>query len=47
MVVPADVVAIERHPRNWEQILLPWTKVASRLPAFRLAFFRLQRHPEW
>jgi hypothetical protein len=47
MVVPSDAVALERHPRNWEQILLTWAKVASLLLAFRLAFFLLMRHPEW
>jgi hypothetical protein len=47
MVVPSDAVALERHPRNWEQILLTWAKVALLLLAFRLAFFLLMRHPEW
>ena len=47
MVVPSDAVALERHPRNWEQILLTWAKVASLLLAFRLAFFLLIGHPEW
>ena len=34
-------VAIERQPRNWEQILLTWTKAAAVLFALRLAFLML------
>ncbi len=47
MVVPSDAVAIERHPRNWEQILLTWVKAASLLLALRSTFLLLLRHPEW
>ena len=47
MTVPSDAVAIERHPRNWEQILLTWVKAASLLLALRLSFLLLLRHPEW
>jgi hypothetical protein len=47
MLVASDPVAIERHPRNWEQILLTWVKAASVLLALRLTFLLLVRHPEW
>jgi hypothetical protein len=47
MVVPLDPVAIERHSRNWEQILLTWVKAAFLLLALRLTFLLLVRHPEW
>lgn len=45
--VGSEAVAIERHPRNWEQILLTWVKAASVLLALRLTFLLLLRHPEW
>ena len=38
LVFRSDEVAIERHPRNWEQILLTWVKCAGLLLATRLAF---------
>jgi hypothetical protein len=47
MLVASDPVAIERHPRNWEQILLTWVKAAAVLLALRLTFLLLLRHPEW
>jgi hypothetical protein len=47
MLVASDAVALDRHPRNWEQILLTWVKAASVLLAVRLAFIMLIRHPEW
>ena len=47
MLVASDPVAIERHPRNWEQILLTWVKAASVLLALRLTFLLLLRHPQW
>jgi hypothetical protein len=47
MVVPSEAVALERHPQNWEQILLTWVKAALLLLALRLAFLLLLRHPEW
>ena len=40
-------IALERRPRNWEQILLTWVKAASVLLALRLIFLLLDRHPEW
>ena len=47
MLVASDPVAIERHARNWEQILLTWLKAAAVLLALRLTFLLLLRHPEW
>lgn len=47
MLVASDPVALERHPRNWEQILLTWVRAAAVLLALRLAFLLLLRHPEW
>jgi len=47
MLVASDPIAIGRHPRNWEQILLTWVKAASVLLALRLTFLLLLRHPEW
>ena len=46
-VSASDVIALERHPRNWEQILLTWVKAASVLLALRLTFLLLLRHLEW
>jgi hypothetical protein len=47
MLVASDPVAIERHPRNWEQIPLTWVKAAAVLLALRLTFLLLLHHPEW
>ncbi|HSY92898.1 MAG TPA: hypothetical protein VK812_16105 [Candidatus Binatus sp.] len=47
MLVASDAVALDRHPRNWEQILLTWVKGASVVVALRLTFLLLLRHPEW
>jgi hypothetical protein len=44
MVVASDAVALERHPRNWEQILLTWVKASALLLALRLAFLMWWRH---
>src|SRR5258708_4218410 len=44
--VASREVAIERHPRNWEQILLTWAKTALVVLALRLTFLLLLRHPE-
>jgi hypothetical protein len=43
----SNEIAIERHPRNWEQILLTWGKAALVVLALRLTFLLLLRHPEW
>ncbi len=40
-------VAKERHPRNWEQILLTWIKAVAVLWVIRLAFPLFRYHPEW
>jgi len=47
MLVDSDPVAIERHARNWEQILLTWVKAVLVVLALRLTFLLLLRHPEW
>jgi hypothetical protein len=39
-------VALERHPRDWNQILLTLVKAFLVLLTLRL-FFLLGRHPEW
>lgn len=44
MVVASDAVALERHPRNWEQILLTWVKASALLLALRLAFLMWWHH---
>jgi hypothetical protein len=45
-VSASDEIA-QRHPRNWEQILLTWVKASLTLFALRLTFLLLLRHPEW
>jgi hypothetical protein len=40
-------VAIERRPRNWEQILLTWVKAAACVFVLRLVFLLVVRHPDW
>ena len=47
LTVASSEVTIERHPRNWEQILLTWVKAALVVLALRLTFLLLLRHPEW
>jgi hypothetical protein len=42
-VFASDPIAVERHSRNWEQILLTWIKAVLVLWAIVL----LVRHPEW
>jgi hypothetical protein len=46
MVIASDPIAVERHPRNWEQILLTWVKAAAVLLALRLAYLFAIFHPE-
>lgn len=46
MTFAADPIAVERHPRNWEQILLTWVKAAAILLALRLTYLFLTFHPE-
>jgi hypothetical protein len=43
----SDPQIIERHPRNWEQILLTWVKTAAVLMVLRLAYLFLVFHAEW
>jgi hypothetical protein len=38
IVFSSEEVALERHPRNWEQILLTWIKAVALLFVLRLAF---------
>jgi hypothetical protein len=40
-------IALERHPRNWEMILLTWAKASAFVLALRLLFLILLHHPEW
>jgi hypothetical protein len=47
LTVASGEIALDRHPRNWEQILLTWVKAGSVLLALRLTFLSLLRHPEW
>jgi hypothetical protein len=47
MLVASDAIALDRHPRNWEQILLTWAKAALVVLALRFTFLLLLRHPEW
>jgi hypothetical protein len=46
-VSASEEIPIERHPRNWEQILLTWVKASAVVLALRLAFLALLHHPEW
>jgi hypothetical protein len=43
IVFASDEVALERLPRNWEQILLTWIKAVALLFALRLSFLMLLR----
>jgi hypothetical protein len=40
-------VALERQPRNWEQILLTWVETVAVLLLVRLLFLLLSYHPGW
>ncbi len=44
MVFASDEIALQRHPRNWDQILLTWVKASALLLALRLAFLMLLHH---
>jgi hypothetical protein len=44
MVFASDATALQRHPRNWEQILITRVKATAILLALRLAFPILLRH---
>jgi hypothetical protein len=43
IVFRSQEAALERHPRNWQQILATWIKAAALLLAFRLAFLLMLR----
>ena len=47
MTIPSSEIALDRHPRNWEMILLTWVKASAFVLALRIMFVLLQRHPEW
>ncbi|HWO38410.1 MAG TPA: hypothetical protein VNO32_57290 [Candidatus Acidoferrum sp.] len=47
MLFASDAVTLDRHPRNWEQILLTWAKYALVVLLLRFTFLLLLRHPEW
>ena len=47
MTFASDEVALDRHPRNWEMILLTWVKASAFVLALRLMFLLLLHHPEW
>lgn len=40
-------IAVERRPRNWEQILLTWVKATAVVLVLRLVFLLVVRHPDW
>jgi hypothetical protein len=46
-VSASDEIALERHPRNWEQVLLTWVKASAVLLAIRLTLLLLAHHPAW
>ena len=47
MTFASNEVALERHLRNWEMILLTWVKASAFVLALRLMFLLLLHHPEW
>lgn len=47
MEIASDEIALDRHSRNWEMILLTWVKASALLLAIRLSFLLLSHHPEW
>lgn len=47
MTFTSNEVALDRHSRNWEMILLTWVKASAFLLALRLMFLLLLHHPEW
>ena len=46
MVVASEPIALERHRRNWEQILLTWVKASAVLLGLRFAYLFVISHPE-
>jgi len=47
MVFKSSEIALDRHPRNWEMILLTWVKASALVVGLRLVFLLLVHHPEW
>jgi len=47
MVLASNEIALDRHPRNWEMILLTWVKASALVLGLRLMFLLLLHHPEW
>lgn len=47
MVLASNEIALDRHPRNWEMILLTWVKASAFILAIRLLFLLLSHHPQW
>jgi|SRR5579871_228998 len=47
MTFPYDEIALERHPRDWEMILLTWVKASALVLGLRLMFLVMMHHPEW
>jgi hypothetical protein len=43
----SNEIALDRHPRNWEMILLTWVKASAFVLALRLMFLLLLHHPDW
>lgn len=46
-IAASEEIPIERHPRNWEQILGTWSKALVVVWAICLALRLLAHHPEW
>lgn len=46
LTLKSDPEIIERHSRDWEQILLTWVKAATVLFVLRVAYLFLEFHPE-
>lgn len=47
MTCKGDPQVIDHRPKDWEQILLTWVKVASVLLGLRLLYLIAKYHPEW
>jgi hypothetical protein len=47
MTFASDEIALERHPRDWEMILLTWVKASALVLGLRLLYLVMLHHPEW
>jgi hypothetical protein len=47
MTLTSNEIALDRHPRNWEMILLTWVKASAFLLGLRITYLLLLHHPEW